>query len=372
MHAPLFRLVVSLALSGAAAMSTALAAPTSRAPCDTAGSQHLTTAEGAACRLADELEKAFVYPEQGKAYAAMLRAYVAEGRYATLTPDEAAQRMTSDLQTVAADGHLRVERLSQHQRGAGGTNPNFLLMEQGGWIAPGIAFLRINAFTPEASQTAEVAKFMADHADADAIIFDLRTHRGGGLDQMDVIFPWLFAKETRLVTMAMRRSVEEERGTPFGDIPTLRLMPGTPQDSVREHWAKPNGDARLHDAKVYLLTSRRTGSAAEHFALAMKHTGRGKLVGSHTAGANHFGGGMELTGELGAFIPVGRTYDPVTGKDWETVGVAPDVDVPPEAALEWVLGDLGIDAAKAAVLSASHAPTIPIKRRSSSTNPTHF
>lgn len=186
MHAPLFRLVVSLALSGAAAMSTALAAPTSRAPCDTAGSQHLTTAEGAACRLADELEKAFVYPEQGKAYAAMLRAYVAEGRYATLTPDEAAQRMTSDLQTVAADGHLRVERLSQHQRGAGGTNPNFPLMEQGGWIAPGIAFLRINAFTPEASQTAEVAKFMADHADADAIIFDLRTHRGGGLDQMDV------------------------------------------------------------------------------------------------------------------------------------------------------------------------------------------
>lgn len=365
MHASFFRFVVSLAMTGTAAITTAFAADASSAKCGVVGSQHPATVEGAACRLADELEKAFVYPEQGKAYAAMLRAHVADGRYVALTLDEAARRMTADLQAVAADGHLRVERLPEHQPGVRGPGPKFPLMEQGGWIAPGIAFLRINAFTPEASQTAEVAKFMADHADANAIIFDLRTHRGGGLDQMDVIFPWLFAKDTRLVTMAMRRSVEEERGTPFGETPTLLLTPGTPQESVREHWAKPNADERLRDAKVYLLTSRRTGSAAEHFALAMKHTGRGKLVGSYTAGANHFGGGMELTEELGAFIPVGRTYDPVTGMDWEKVGVAPDVDVPPQAALEWVLKDLGIDADDAAALSARYAPTMPIERRSS-------
>ena len=65
----------------------------------------------------------------------------------------------------------------------------------------------------------------------------------------------------------------------------------------------------------------------------------------------------------GAFVPVGRTYDPVTGRDWETVGVAPDVAVPPEQALTWVLTDLGLDAAKAQELSASHAPTLPMQRR---------
>ena len=165
------------------------------------------------------------------------------------------------------------------------------------------------------------------------------------------------------MTMAMRRSVEEEQGTPIGHTASLRLVEGTPQEFVLEHWAMPNADPRLRDAKVYLLTSPRTGSAAEHFALAMKHTGRATLVGSNTSGANHFGGGMELTGGFAAFIPVGRTYDPVTGKDWETVGVAPDVEVAPEAALEWVLKDLGLDAAKAAELSASHAPTLPMVRR---------
>ncbi len=366
MNAPFSRLLAAgLALSSIPAMSAAAASPEPQGGCAAPGGEHPATPTGAACKLADELEKGFVYPEQGKAYAAALRAHAAAGRYAGLTTDQATERMTADLQAVAADGHLHVMRMPEEGEGPGASGPraDFPLLEQGGWIAPGIAFLRINAFMRDPAQTAAVARFMADHAEARAIIFDIRTHRGGGLDQMDVILPWLFAKETRLVTMAMRRSVEEEQGTPFGQTSSLRLVPGTPQEVVREHWATPNSDARLRDAKVYLLTSPRTGSAAEHFALAMKHTGRATLVGSNTSGANHFGGGMELTAGLAAFIPVGRTYDPVTGKDWEAVGVAPDVAVAPEAALEWVLNDLGLDSATAAELSASHAPTLSMARR---------
>ena len=33
-------------------------------------------------------------------------------------------------------------------------------------------------------------------------------------------------------------------------------------------------------------------------------------------------------------IPIGRTFDPVTGADWEGVGVAPDVAVPAVQALD--------------------------------------
>lgn len=365
MHAPFSRiLAAALALSGAASVTAAGASAATPAPCGPAGSQHPDSPDGAACRLADELEKTFVYPEQGKAYAAALRAHAAEGRYACMSADKASEVMTADLQAVAADGHLRVVHVPQDQRSERGPGPrrDFPLLEQGGWIAPGIAFLRINMFARDREQTAAVAKFMADHADAEAIVFDLRTNRGGGIDQMDVIFPWLFAQETRLVTMAMRRSVEEEQGTPFDGTPSLRLLAGTPQETVREHWATPNADLRLRDAKVYLLTSQRTASAAEHFALAMKHTGRAKLVGSNTAGANHFGGGAELTSELVAFLPLGRTYDPVTGKDWEGDGVAPDVAVQPADALAWVLKDLGLDASEAQELAASHAPTMPMER----------
>jgi hypothetical protein len=371
MHAPLSRiLAASLVLAGAAGMTRATATSDVSA-CAAPGAAHPETPSGAACRLADELDKAFVFPEQGRAYAAMLRRNAAAGRYAAVVGDEAAKLMTADVQAVAPDGHLRVSKIAEETqvdlaKSADGApaKPKYPpLIEQPGWIAPGIAFIRINAFMPDEAETAEVAKFMADHAEAKAIVFDIRTHRGGGLDQMNVIFPWLFEKETRLVTMAMRRSVEEEHGTPFrDDDPTMRKLEGTPQETVREHWALPNADPRLRNAKVYVLTSERTGSAAEHFALALKRTGRGRLVGSNTAGANHFGGGIPLPGGFEAFMPVGRTYDPVTGKDWEGSGVTPDVAVPPANALAWVLKDLGIGSADAERLALAYAPAGSMER----------
>jgi C-terminal processing protease CtpA/Prc len=40
---------------------------------------------------------------------------------------------------------------------------------------------------------------------------------------------------------------------------------------------------------------------------------------------------------LVAFIPVGRTFDPDTGKDWEGTGIEPDVKVPADQALDTAL-----------------------------------
>ena len=105
-----------------------------------------------------------------------------------------------------------------------------------------------------------------------------------------------------------------------------------------------------------------TASAAEHFALALKGTGRATLIGQPTSGANHFGGDMELGGGYTAFIPVGRTFDPATGKDWEGTGIAPDITVPPEDALVKALALAGVAETEAAALSAKVAPTSPMTR----------
>lgn len=94
-------LAASLALSGSAGMTAASAAPDGPGTCAEPGSEHPATPAGAACRLADELEKSFVDPEQGKAYAAALRAHAAAGKYAGLSVDDAAKIMTADLQAVA-------------------------------------------------------------------------------------------------------------------------------------------------------------------------------------------------------------------------------------------------------------------------------
>jgi hypothetical protein len=351
-----------LALAGLAAVPL-LAPPAAHA-------QDEVRAEDIAEKYAALLERDYLYPETGERYAAVLRAGIAAGRYKGLASEALGAAIDADIDSVAPDGHLRLG-LPEPAAGAAPApgaagpvrRPPKVPVEQAGWIAPGIAFVRFNVFPMDAAVTAEAAKFMADHADARAIIFDIRTHNGGGLDQMDVIFPWLFGKETRLVTMATRASVDAEGGSPIAGIPSMRMVKGDASMVAREHWATPNGDKRLRDAKIYVLTSGASASAAEHFALAMKHTRRGTLVGAPTAGANHFGRGEDLGGGYRAFIPVGRTYDPVTGKDWEGEGVLPDIAVPPAEALERALIELGVDAAEAKRLGDARMPSWPMERR---------
>lgn len=330
-----------------------------------------TSANAIAETYARLLERDYVYPETGKRYAAAIRAAIASGRYAALSGEALAKALDAAVNAVSPDGHLRVRppEGSAPAASPAGSGParaaavSVAPVEQPGWIAPGIAYVRFNLFPLDAAVTAQAAKFMADHADAQAIIFDIRTHRGGGLDQMDAIFPWLFDQPTRLVTMATRASVDAAGGSPIDGLASMRKVVGDTAMVTREHWATPNDDPRLRAAKVYVLTSGATGSAAEHFALAMKHTGRGTLVGSATGGANHFGRSEDLGGGFQAFIPVGRTFDPATGKDWEGGGVAPDIAVAPADALVRVLTDLGVAASEAKRLSDLYLPKAPMERR---------
>src|SRR5690606_19076040 len=204
------------------------------------------------------LERDYVYPETGRRYAAAIRAAIASGRYTMLTGEALGAAIDADVAAVAPDGHLRVripEGAAKPGEAARTRYPPRVRIEQPGWIAPGIAFVRFNVFPGDAAVTAAAAKFMADHADAKTIIFDIRTHGGGGLDQMDVIFPWLFAEPTRLVTMATRASVDAEGGSPIDGIASLRTVKGDAGMVAREHWVTPNADTRLRDAKIYVLTS---------------------------------------------------------------------------------------------------------------------
>ncbi len=338
------------------------------------------SARALAADLAARLETDFVYPEQGRRYAAMLRANAAAGAYDALGGVDLAQRLTQDLQRVAADGHLRVM-----YQGAGG-GPQIIIkrppdadaggpppdrqpkiirmapMEQARWLAPGVAFVRFNLFPGDPEAVEAARQFMVTHADAHTIIFDVRTHMGGGLDVIDAILPWLFPEPTRLVSMAARKSVDEAGRSPIGDGPSLRRVQGDPNFVTREHWVTPGTDKRLFNAKVFVLTSGAAASAAEHFALALKAKGRATLIGATTYGANHFGGDQDLGGGFSAFIPVGRAFNPETGADWEGVGIAPDIAVAPESALIEALTRSGVAPEEAARLSAEVPPMLPMTR----------
>ncbi|MCP3097302.1 S41 family peptidase [Myxococcus sp. K15C18031901] len=286
--------------------------------------------------LAALLEAGYVYPEVGTRYATRLRDNLAQGAYREYVAQaDLAMRLTSDLQAVSPDGHLRVVTTEQGPSAGGPPRPE--PVSEARWLSEGIAHIRINGFPGDDATVERVDQFMKEHATARVLIIDARTHGGGGTREMNVLLPYLFDQETVLAYMDAPERNLELRCLPPAD-PTLREVQGPEGIYRRAHLVRPNPDeSRLFGAQVFYLTSKRTASAAEHLALALQRTGRATLVGEPTAGANHFSCLRELGDGLAVVLPVGRTVDPDTEQDWEGVGILPDIEVPADDALEEVL-----------------------------------
>jgi hypothetical protein len=336
----------------------------SNSPAAAPASAPLDSGEGraVALKLADQLVSSFVYHDQAQAYAAMLRKNAAAGRYDSGTREALAKLLTDDLQAVHKDGHLHVEVTDHQERGGANAGPPTgfpPLIQSAKTIAPGIGYIRFSAFFGTDEEMSAVRKWLADNRNDKALIFDLRNHHGGGLDEQDAIFSYIFGAKTPLVKMAMARDIYEQHGSPVKPGPTL-VFAAESDDMVATHSAIPGEDTPLRHAKVYLLVSNKTASAAEHFALALKSTGRATLIGEATAGANHFGGGQDISEHFGVWMPVGRTYDIKTGKDWEGAGIAPDIAVDPRQALVVALEKAGVSHDEAVRLDAQEVPAEPV------------
>ena len=353
----------SLILASVACVSAPLlaqAAPSS-SPAATAPKHAFdkADAETAVAELATAVEENFVFPDAGKKYAAMLRANLAKGAYASFADAPAfAEKVTKDLQAVHKDGHLRLQVVPAEQRGQAqapnGGPPTANDVSKAGWLAPGVAYIDFNGFPGNEATVAAVGKFLEDHKNAKHLIIDARHNGGGGLAEMNLIFAQIFGKPTTLVTMDIRQAVEEKHGTPFDPNDTLmRKVSGPAAIIRREHVVVPAAkQSGLRDAKVYLLTSKKTFSAAEHLSLALKRTKRATLIGEATGGGAHFGGMAPMGKSYAAFVPVGRTFDPDTGQSWEGTGVAPDVAVPADKALDEALKLAGIQGSAETALAS--------------------
>ena len=348
--------------------ATPPAKPAPERPLPPGANEALEEGEGraVALKLADDLVASFVFRDKAEDYAAMLRKNAAAGRYDNGTRGDLTKLMTDDLLAVHKDGHLHV-MLAPPPEPAGasgaehrGPPPGFPpLIQSAKTIAPGIGYIRFTAFMGSDEEMAGVRKWLAENRDDKVLIFDLRNHHGGGLDEQDAIFSYLFGKKTPLVKMAVSKQVYDDGGSPLESGPTL-VFAAEGDKMVATHSAIPGEDTALRKAKVYLLVSNKTASAAEHFALALKSTGRATLIGEATAGANHFGGGQPINDHFGVWMPVGRTYDIKTGKDWEGAGIAPDIAVDPKQALVFALEKAGLSHAEAVRLDAQEVPAEPV------------
>jgi hypothetical protein len=158
-------------------------------------------------------------------------------------------------------------------------------------LHPGnIGYVKLSWF-PDPATCGDVADaVMKRLGQTDAVIFDLRDAHGGYPEMVRRMAGWLF------------------------DHPVAWYNPRATSDAQRI--TAPNLDSRLAFKPVFVLTSRRTFSGAEHFAYNLKTLKRATIVGETTSGASHAGGGPPNRVALSEPKPV-----------WEGAGVQPDVKV---------------------------------------------
>ncbi len=277
--------------------------------------------------LAAAIDAQFYDPARAGKLAAELRAEAGKGTYDRLTdPRDFAAALTERLRPQ--DGHFAVswtppEAASATAPPARSGPPPFLSRRGGyGFVAvkvlPGnIGYIDMRGFADFAADGDQAPRQAADAALAlvagtDALIFDLRDNGGGSPAMVGYLIGHFVPDGAKIY------NIFKTRGEPDSDeAPSVPIA----------------GQRRL-DTPLYVLTSGRTASAAESFAYTLQAAKRASVVGEASAGGANPGGGAPLGDGLSVFISSGTPINPITGRNWEGTGVAPDVAVPAAQALD--------------------------------------
>ncbi|WP_328695988.1 S41 family peptidase [Streptomyces sp. NBC_00342] len=261
------------------------------------------------------LTERYVFPEAAEQIAVLLQRRLAEGAYDVEDAEELSRLVTADLQSVNGDRHLRLKHHAEPvppKEGAAtleamrrdfdtslGGAPRVELLDGG--VA--VVELAPMLFPLEwAAEPLSAALTLASRAEA--LIVDLRGNRGGDPDTVAFVCGYLLDERTHLNSMYWRGGERTEQSWSPPHVPGARFGGQKP---------------------LYVLTGDNTFSAAEELAYDLQQLGRAVVVGESTRGGAHPCQGWTVHPHLEATVPFGRAVNPVSGTNWEGVGVQPDV-----------------------------------------------
>ena len=275
------------------------------------------------------LNEVYVFPDVAKKMEKHLRNLYKKDAYKNITSTrDFATRLTDDLREISNDRHLHVDYMpdedingmvndtltdAERERNLRARQRNNFGFKEVKMLLGNVGYLRFDGFSDAEQAGATAVAAMNFLAYADAVIFDLRQNGGGSPSMIQLISSYLFEEPVHLNSFYIRK-----------------------EDTVNQFWTQSYVQGpRMTKADVYVLTSGRTFSAAEEFTYNLKNLKRATIVGETTGGGAHpVDGRIFANFNLMMSLPFGRAVNPITGTNWEGTGVAPDIDVPQDQALD--------------------------------------
>jgi C-terminal processing protease CtpA/Prc len=269
------------------------------------------------------VETRYVDPRAGRELARALRRD--RSLVAPAEPEALARRLTAFLRDRAADGHFDVswserpltpEDFSETMAAADidrfygpKLNHGVAKVER---LDGNVMLLDLRVFPPPNLAGDVIAAAMTLVAQGDALVIDLRNN-GGGWDSVNLVAGYLLPPGTQLSGVY--------------DRPTDKL---TPQTTAA--WSP--GRRFGAEKPVYVVIGKRTFSAAEALAYDLQALKRATIVGEVSGGGANPFAYRRLSAHFALSLPEQRSINPVTGANWQGVGVTPDVAAPVDRALD--------------------------------------
>ncbi|MBK8504113.1 MAG: S41 family peptidase [Saprospiraceae bacterium] len=276
------------------------------------------------------LNENYIFPEKAQEMSDLISGKLRQKAYENVTdPMQFASQLTSDLQSISHDLHINVRfdpsmvqeiRMSHTSE----DSLNFIKLmdsresrENYGFeeikiLSDGVGYLKLNGFSGSKNAGEAAASAMNFLSRSEALIIDLRQNGGGSPDMIQILSSYLF-----------------DQG-----LVHLNDFYYRPSDDIQQRWTLPYVPGKkMPTTDVYILTSRRTFSAAEEFTYNLKNLNRATIIGETTGGGAHPGEFMAASDEFGIFVPNGRAINPITKTNWEGMGVMPHIQIPADQAL---------------------------------------
>lgn len=281
--------------------------------------------------VCDRVERGYVYADKGKNIADYLHTQFKTGIYNKYAdPKELAGILTNDMRRVCYDGHLAVHfnppapasptlntpsKPAQRPAPLKEINFNLKAIE----ILPGnVGYFRLDGFTNDMDVQPVLENSLHFLEHSQALIIDIRYNGGGSRGMVNLVETYLLNRKTEMNAIISRSGKD-----------TAHLF-ADPADAKGFTLNMP----------VYILTSHKTFSAAEDFAYGMQSIHRAQTVGETSGGGAHPIQNSPIDYGLSLSVPFMRAYNPYTHKDWEGVGVIPDIRCPADSALDVALSKI--------------------------------
>jgi hypothetical protein len=270
--------------------------------------------------LARTLERFYTAPDTGRMIGDAVRRAEREGRFRGMDTPAFTSAATDVLRSVNGDKHLRVTSQAPAVPQGGGAPAQAPLNNYGitkvEYLAGNVGYLKQTGpiFDSPEARTAVVAA-LTYLGNADAQIIDMRGIPGGSAAMVNFLFSHFVKAGTQ-------------------EVRVINRMNGT--DQVRVALETVPGPRRT-EVPLYVLVDGKSFSAAEALPFSLQSAGRALVVGEPTPGGGRNNTFVRLGSGLWASVSYTRVSDPRTGREWEGIGVQPDLRVPSNEALEAAL-----------------------------------